>query len=258
MFWIFYPSPTAASSCSRRDCRRPPCCGRNRQGHPVPHAGHHAELRPGCGTNFSRPEATSRLPIFQRLHDFLQNGLDNEAKNLDDLINEAAAQFPQDNFIRVFRFYVENYKIYYVLNKFNSVAESVEDTIKPLVEKIFRTVSSRVSFHNLGWMVENEEIKKSSETGVPYLVRRHYQKKQAPAQALDLDASLRAMFGLEKKQAPGQAEKKQALARRTEQPDRPAAQDLPLQRRQGSGNQPEFHRRPGQRKFRPIPTTSSA
>lgn len=165
---------------------------------------------PWVRDKFFLPGGDQPLPLFQRLHDFLQNGLDNEAKNLDDFINEAAAQFPQDNFIRIFRFYVENYKIYYVLNKFNSVAESVEDTIKPLVENIFRTVSSKVSFHNLGWVVDNDEIKKSSETGIPYLVRRHYQKRQAPAKTLDFDASLRAMCGLEKKQAP--PEKKQALA----------------------------------------------
>jgi MinD-like ATPase involved in chromosome partitioning or flagellar assembly len=148
--------------------------------------------------------------LFQRLHDFLQSGLDHETKNLDDFINEVATQYPQDNFIRVFRFYVENYKIYYVLNKFNSVAESVEDTIKPLVENIFHTVSSKIRFHNLGWVVDSEEIKKSSETGTPYLVRRHYQKKQAPEKTLNFDASLRAMCGLEKKQA--RPEKKQALA----------------------------------------------
>lgn len=148
-------------------------------------------------------------PLFRRLADFLRNGLDPDGKNLDDFINEAAAQFPQDNFIRVFRYYVENFKIYYVLNKFNSVAESFENTINPLVENIFRTVSSRVRFHNLGWLVENDEIKQASETGVPYLVRRHYQKRRGPVKTVDFDASLRAMCGLAaKKQLP---EKKLAL-----------------------------------------------
>jgi MinD-like ATPase involved in chromosome partitioning or flagellar assembly len=158
---------------------------------------------------FFPPGGGHTAPLFQRLLDFLQNGQDHETKNLDDFINEAAAQFPQDNFIRVFRYYVENYKVYYVLNKFNSVVESVENTIKPLVENIFRTVSSKVSFHNLGWLVENDEIKKSSETGLPYLVHRHYQKRQKPATALDSDAYLRSICGLAtKKQLPG---KKQTL-----------------------------------------------
>jgi MinD-like ATPase involved in chromosome partitioning or flagellar assembly len=166
---------------------------------------------PWVRDKFSPAGNDQPAPLFQRLRDFLQNGMDHEAKNLDDFINEATELFPQDNFIRIFRFYVENYKVYYVLNKFNSVAESVEDTIKPLVENIFRTVSSKVSFHNLGWVVENDEIKKSSETGTPYLVRRHYQKRQTPSKTMDFDVSLRAMCGLEKKQAP-LVEKKQALA----------------------------------------------
>jgi MinD-like ATPase involved in chromosome partitioning or flagellar assembly len=72
------------------------------------------------------PAGAPPSPLFQRLLDFLQHGQDDERKNLDDFINQATEQFPQDNFIRAFRFYVENYKIYYVLNKFNSVAESVD------------------------------------------------------------------------------------------------------------------------------------
>jgi MinD-like ATPase involved in chromosome partitioning or flagellar assembly len=148
-------------------------------------------------------------PLFQRLSDFLRDGRDPEGKNLDYFIDEAEARFPQENFIRVFRYYVENYRVYYVLNKFNSVAESVETTIKPFVENVFRTVSSRLNFHNLGWVVENEEIKRSSENGIPYVVRRHYQKNRVPAKTPDSDDYLRAMCGLAAKKRP--AEKKRAL-----------------------------------------------
>ncbi len=149
------------------------------------------------------PAGGQPTPLFRHLRDFLQNGQPQEGKNLDNFINEAENQFPQDNFIRVFRYYVENYRVYYVLNKFNSVAESVENTIKPFVENFFRTVSSRVNFHNLGWVVDHEEIKKSGESGIPYMVRRHYQKSKAQGLPTDSDASWRTRFGLEaKKQLP--------------------------------------------------------
>lgn len=158
----------------------------------------------------SGPDGGQPSPLFRRLRDFLQGGQDQDGKNLDDFISDAAAQFPQENFIRVFRYYVENFKIYFVLNKFNSMAESVENTILPLVENISRTVSGKVSFHNLGWVVENDEIKKSSETGIPYMVRRYYRNKQSPAKPLDSDDTLRALCGLAiKKQLP---EKKPVLA----------------------------------------------
>jgi hypothetical protein len=167
-------------------------------------------MSPLVQDKFSLTASDPQATLFQRLHDYLQNGFDPDSKNLDDFIIEAAARFPQDNFVRIFRYYVENFKVYYVLNKFNSVAESVENTIKPFVENIFRTVSGKVSFHNLGWVVENDEIKKSGETGTPYLLRRHYQKMQAPSKAVDFDASLRAMCGLEtKKRLP---EQKRTLA----------------------------------------------
>jgi flagellar biosynthesis protein FlhG len=149
--------------------------------------------------------------VFQRLRDFLESDGDGSDRNLDDLISEAAAQFPQDNFLRVFRYYVENYKVYYVLNQFNSVAESVENSIKPFVEEIFRSASSRVTFHNLGWVVEDEQVRRSSESGVPYLVRRHYQKKMAVAPPRDVEGQLREMFGIGQKKP--QAEHKKDLAR---------------------------------------------
>jgi MinD-like ATPase involved in chromosome partitioning or flagellar assembly len=141
-------------------------------------------------------------PLFRRLRDFLQDGMGAEGKNLDDWILEAAERFSQDNFIRVLRYYVENFKVYYVLNKFSTVAESVETTVKPLLENIFRTVSGRVGFRNLGWVVENEEIKRSGETGVPYLVHRHYQKKKAAPRALGSDDFLRDLCGLAAKKQP--------------------------------------------------------
>lgn len=159
------------------------------------------------------PQAANvpQAPVFRRLRDFLESGSDSEAKNLDDFISEVALQFPQDNFLRVFRYYVENFKVYYVLNQFNSMAESVENTIKPFVEEIFRTASCKVAFHNLGWVVEDEQIRRSTEAGVPYMVRRHYQKKQAAPLASDFDAQLRDLFGMVHKKAP--AEKKNNLAR---------------------------------------------
>jgi MinD-like ATPase involved in chromosome partitioning or flagellar assembly len=138
-----------------------------------------------------------RTAVFQRLRVFLEGGDETEAgRNLDDLFGAAALQFPQDNFLKVFRYYVENYKIYYVLNQFDSVAESVDNVIRPFVGEIFRSVSRRVTFHNLGWLVEDEQVRRSGENGVPYLVRRHYQKKRGSPPPQDVEARLRSLFGL--------------------------------------------------------------
>jgi MinD-like ATPase involved in chromosome partitioning or flagellar assembly len=153
---------------------------------------------------------TPQVPVLQRLRDFLESGSASETKNLDDFINEAGSEFPQDNFLRVFRYYVENFKVYYVLNQFNSVAESVENIIKPFVEDIFRSASAKVTFHNLGWVVDDEQIRRSTEDGVPYLVRRYYEKKRTAPVAADFDAQLRSLFGMERRKAP--VEKKKDLA----------------------------------------------
>lgn len=159
---------------------------------------------------FLQAASAPQALFFQRLRDFLESGSDSEAKNLDDFISEAAVQFPQDNFLRVLRYYVENYKVYYVLNQFNSMSESLENTIKPFVEEIFRIASAKVAFHNLGWVVEDEQVRRSTEAGVPYLVRRYYKKRQAAPLAHDFDAQLRDLFGVAQKKAP--AERKKGLA----------------------------------------------
>jgi len=136
-------------------------------------------------------QAPARPP---RLGAFLQGG--GGEGNLDDILAAAAEPAVAGDLLRVLRYAVENYRIYYVLNQFNSVAESVENAIKPFVEEIYRSVSSRITFHNLGWVVEDEQVRRSGESGVPYLVRRHYQKRQPPAPAADADARLRQLFGI--------------------------------------------------------------
>jgi MinD-like ATPase involved in chromosome partitioning or flagellar assembly len=165
---------------------------------------------PRIREKFFPAQGVPAAPLLQRLSDFLQNVPDPGEKNLDDFISEAEAEFPQENFIRVFRYYVENYRIYYVLNKFNSIAESVETTIRPFVESIFRSVSSRLNFHNLGWLVQHDDITRSSETGTPYLIRRHYQKRRPAAKVPDDDAYLRSLCGLAAKKKP--PEKERALS----------------------------------------------
>ncbi|MBN2346137.1 MAG: P-loop NTPase, partial [Candidatus Aminicenantes bacterium] len=160
-------------------------------------------LQERCAGNPEDPRAA----VFLRLGEFLASGRDREGLNLDALVGEAAARFADDDILRVFRFYVENFKIYYVLNQFNSVAESVENTIKPFVEEVFHSISSRVTFHNLGWVVDDEHIRRSGEAGVPYLVRRHYLKKQAAKLSPDVDVQLRAMFGLAQRKPPPEKEK---------------------------------------------------
>jgi MinD-like ATPase involved in chromosome partitioning or flagellar assembly len=144
--------------------------------------------------------------VFLRLREFLDGG-GRSGGNLDELIGDAAERFPQDSFLRVFRYYVENFRIYYVLNQFDSVAESVENTIKPFVAEVFRGASSRLNFYNLGWVVDDEQIRRSSEAGIPYLVRRFYQKQKALAPAPDIDSQLRALFGLGQRRPPAQKKK---------------------------------------------------
>jgi hypothetical protein len=59
-------------------------------------------------------------------------------------------------------------------------------------------------------VVEDEQIRSSSEAGIPYLVRRHYQKKRPAPAGQDFDAQLRSLFGIEQRKTP--LEKKKNLA----------------------------------------------
>lgn len=119
--------------------------------------------------------------------------------NLEDFLIELGKKFKKNIIIKTIRQFIENYRVYFVLNQFDSVQESADRVIKPFVERIYSSISSKISVNNLGWLVEDKEIKKSVEYGLPYLLMQHYRKKQEHKKLNSWYSELKNSVGINEK-----------------------------------------------------------
>jgi MinD-like ATPase involved in chromosome partitioning or flagellar assembly len=135
--------------------------------------------------------------LFNELIDLVEDGYDEQLKSLDDFLLMIADEFPDKRFVHLLRHAIEHFRVYFVLNMFDSIEESTETVIKPFVENIYSTVSDKVIIHNLGWIVRSEEIYHSTVNAVPYEIANHYKKRKAEKRKMQKDKDLRSLLGLE-------------------------------------------------------------
>jgi MinD-like ATPase involved in chromosome partitioning or flagellar assembly len=140
--------------------------------------------RGGPGADSALRRMTSKL-------DDLENG---DLATVDDYLLEVES--PGHPLGQALHRFLSLYRVYFVLNQFNSVDESFDTVVKPFISYLYNHLSPRVAVHNLGWLVYDERIRESSESGVPFLVRRHYLKKRPARSEPGLDEKLREMFGI--------------------------------------------------------------
>jgi flagellar biosynthesis protein FlhG len=139
---------------------------------------------------------TETLAEINRQFDQLEGVDDRENANFDYFFREMGKRFKKNSVLNVMKQLVKTYKVYFVLNRFDSLQESAENIVKPLVEEIGRSMSRKISIHNLGWVVEDDKIRKSGEYGIPYMVMQHYKKKKKNEEEERWDAYLRKMVGV--------------------------------------------------------------
>ncbi len=142
------------------------------------------------------PGADAALQKLQEKLPGLESG---ELATVDDYL--IVADLPGHPLAQALRRFLSLFRVYYVLNQFNSVDESFETVVKPFVTHLYRHLSPRVAVHNLGWLVYDERIRDAAESGVPFLVRHHYQTRKPESSGPDLDTRLRDMLGLQRRPA---------------------------------------------------------
>jgi len=134
--------------------------------------------------------------LFNELINLVEDGYDAQLESLDDFLDMIEGEFPDERFVELLRHTIEHFRVYFVLNMFDSIEESADGVIRPFVENIHRTVSRKVQIHNLGWIVRSEEIFRSTEEAVPFLVARHYRGKEKRIQKQKQENELRDLLGL--------------------------------------------------------------
>ncbi len=135
--------------------------------------------------------------LFNELIDLVEDGYDEQLKSLDDFLLMIEDEFPDKRFVHLLRHAIEHFRVYFVLNMFDSIEESTDTVIKPFVENIYSTVSDKVIIHNLGWIVRSEEIYRSTVDAVPFEIANYYRKRKAEKSKKRKDSDLRSLLGLE-------------------------------------------------------------
>lgn len=107
-------------------------------------------------------------------------------KNLEEFLSLLQSELENESILAMVGNCIRDFKIYYVLNRFNSITDSVEKIIRPFTESIQRGISSYVKMINLGWIAEDERFLKSANQRVPLLLQSAEQKPVARNMEADM------------------------------------------------------------------------
>jgi flagellar biosynthesis protein FlhG len=136
------------------------------------------------------------IVLFNELIDIVEDGYDEQLKSLDEYLGLLEDEFPDIRIVNLLRHAIEQFRVYFVLNMFDSVEESAETVVKPFVENIYNTVSSKISIHNLGWVVRSEKVFKSTEKAIPFMIEEYYRKLNENRKKEIADKKFRDLLGL--------------------------------------------------------------
>lgn len=138
----------------------------------------------------------------------LEDGYEHGAFNFDDFLQSTLEHYPGNPAVPYLERLIKNYRVYFVMNRFDSLEESAKNIVEPFTSRIGEAVSPNVAINNLGWLVEDPEVQAASEEGIPYVLMQHYRRKQKADEEERWDAYLRKMVGVEFKTSVRETEKR--------------------------------------------------
>ncbi|MCI0413167.1 AAA family ATPase [bacterium] len=121
-------------------------------------------------------------------------------KNLEEFLVLMQSEVDNELVLAMLGNVIRDFKIYYVLNRFNSITDSVEKIIRPFTESIHRAISPYLKMINLGWIVEDDRFMRSATQKIPLLLQAPEQKQ--PSRKMETDLLNQWMTELKKEFAP--------------------------------------------------------
>ena len=121
-------------------------------------------------------------------------------KNLEEFLTLMQREVDNELVLAMLGNVIRDFKIYYVLNRFNSITDSVEKIIRPFTESIHKAISPYLKMINLGWIVEDDRFMKSATQKVPLLLQS--QEPKQPIRKMESDLLNQWMSELKKEFAP--------------------------------------------------------
>jgi MinD-like ATPase involved in chromosome partitioning or flagellar assembly len=124
-------------------------------------------------SGLSRLQIAAYLQKIERMEDVYESA----ERNLEEFLSSLQKEVEQEAVLAMVGNVIRDFKIYYVLNRFNSITDSVEKIIKPFTDSIHHGISPFLRMINLGWIVEEERFLKSAARKIPLLLMPEDQKR---------------------------------------------------------------------------------
>lgn len=157
--------------------------------------------------------------------DIAEDVYEHEIANLDAFIERMREETNDHPVVQMISDMVEFFRVYYVLNRFDSVESSFDTAIKPFVENISDNISPRLNISNLGWIMESKRYHQCNMDSVPYILQHHAKMNaKLPSEADEpktkkkIDRDLEELYALTglRKEKPTKRPKKAAKKSPTE------------------------------------------
>src|SRR5262249_55963948 len=120
--------------------------------------------------------------------------------NLEEFLALVQSEVDNELVLAMIGNVIRDFRIYYVLNRFNSVTDSVEKIVRPFTESIHHAISPYVKMINLGWIVEDERFLKSATQRTPLLLQT--QEPKPSPRKMEADVLTQWVNELKKEFAP--------------------------------------------------------
>jgi MinD-like ATPase involved in chromosome partitioning or flagellar assembly len=127
----------------------------------------------------------------------VEDSYDKEDSSIIRIIRDLQQKYKNSRILPGLSDFINDYKIYYILNHFNSVNESIRKVISPFITNISNKVSESISLKSLGWIAYHSEILQSSQYQIPYFLFQFYKQAQEQEKNDQIEDDLRKMMGLD-------------------------------------------------------------
>jgi MinD-like ATPase involved in chromosome partitioning or flagellar assembly len=157
---------------------------------------------------YTLPGLADGRDLIHELLDQAEDVYDDRVKNLDSVIAELKDLLGDQPLLRVVEWVIRDFRVHYVLNMFDGVAESGRSAVEPFVRNIAENVSAELEMTQLGWIVQDPRVHRANCSGVPILLEAEPERARAatvdPVLA-ELEALRSSLLGIDRR-APARRE----------------------------------------------------
>ncbi len=132
----------------------------------------------------------------------MEDVYESREKNLEEFLTILQQEIENETVLAMIGNVIRDFKIYYVLNRFNNVTDGLEKIIKPFTESIQNGISPHLRMINLGWIVEDDRFLKSATQRIPLLLQQPPEVQKPDAHKQDMEMLNRWMVELKREFAP--------------------------------------------------------